>query len=281
MGLGLEMFDLRNWFAYVVAMVALEAWLIGRWAKVPWKASLGISILANLITGVMCGGLSCLAPILHGVFVGSRTDPNPFLNAIVLLAAFGVPSGWIESLVWRTCLRKSSETKFVARSILIHLVTIPVGLSILLVPDRPYLGLEVTTEWRRRMVFTGAVRKAGEAYIGGKQQIPSETNPRDLGRLLDAYRDPEEGVDSLSYALHLPGFSRFSFGENWTRPFEINKAIAGRKIIEPKDQVEEHWVWWIRPPYGSKGHQSWGLMVDLNWGQVKTTRDTTELGYEH
>lgn len=278
MGLGLEMFDLRYWFAYAVAMVVLEAWLIGRWANVAWPASLGISILANLITGVMCGGIGCFAPLLHGAFVGSVTDPNPFLNAVVLLAAFAVPSGWVESLVWRACLRKSKDTKLLARSVIVHLVTIPVGLSILLISDRPYRGLESTTAWHRRLVLSGEVRRAAEWYIGERQQIPLETDARALGQTLEGYRDPDEGKSNLVSALFQPGFSRFSFGEDWTRPFEINKTIAGRKIVEPKDEAEDHWIWWVRPPYDGTGYQ-WGLIVELNWGQVKATRDRKELGY--
>jgi len=278
MGLGLEMFDLRYWFAYVVAMVVLEAWLIGRWAKVSWPASLGISILANLITGVMCGGIGCFAPFLHGAFVGSAIDPVPFLNAIVLLAAFAVPSGWVESLVWRACLRKSTETKFVARSLIVHLATVPVGLSILLIPDRPYLGLESTTAWHRRLVLVGEVRKAAEWYIGEKAQIPPETDARALGQTLEAYRDPDEGKSSLVSALFQPGFSRFSFGEDWTRPFEINKTIVGRKFIDAEGEVDEKWAWWVRPPYDGSGYQ-WGLIVELNYGQVKMSHDAKELGY--
>lgn len=78
MGLGLEMFDLRYWFAYVAVMVGAEAWLIGRALKLKWGESVLKSMIGNVITGVFCGGMGCLAPFWHQSFVNTPDGPNPF-----------------------------------------------------------------------------------------------------------------------------------------------------------------------------------------------------------
>ncbi len=264
------MFDLRYWFAYVVAIVVLEAWLIGRWMKLSWPKSLGVSTLANLVTGGLCS-LGCIAPLLHQSFVGTRENPNPFLNAIILLTVFALPSAWVESIAWRLASKEKSELKHVGRVVFVHLITIPVGLAILLIPDRPYQGLR----WARSLHV--AIR-AAERYVGEHEALPTATEPRSLANQLKPYTSKKD-QDNLVLSLYRPDYSRFSSGESWKHPYEFNPAVLGKKIPAQNEQSEEKWVWWIRSP---KDSTRWGrgIMVDLHSGSIRHSRDVSELEYK-
>ncbi len=97
MGLALEMFDYAYWWPYVIATVILEAWMIGRGLGDRWPKALGISLVANLITAMCCPQLCVVG--MHQAFVGSPSNPDPFLNALFLFAWFGVVSALVESVI--------------------------------------------------------------------------------------------------------------------------------------------------------------------------------------
>jgi hypothetical protein len=141
MGYALEQYDGRAWIAYVIFTVVFEAWAIGRWAGSSWPAAVGISILANLVTAGCCSSLCGVG--LHETFVGSRLNPNPLMNMVLMFKVFGFLSGLIEAMVWRA-LHRNNPGQFFLRSVLAHLAWVPAGIAIMLIPARPIHSLRPT-----------------------------------------------------------------------------------------------------------------------------------------
>ncbi|MCH7904617.1 MAG: hypothetical protein IH944_08645 [Armatimonadetes bacterium] len=272
MGLGLEMWDLRYWFAYVVVMVGLEAWLIGRWIELSWTKSVLLSIGANAITGVACGAGGLFAPFLHMSFVGSRMDPNPFVNAVVLLTVFALPSAWLESVVWRWAKKPEDVWRFVKRVLVVHLATVPVGLAILLIPEHPYQGMEAMTDYNRRTKVR-RIERALQQYVMVNEALPESKDVRGLARELEEH-SMNYDENEIVLVLHRPELTRFSTGERWNHPFEINPELVGKRFDGgPEDMIEEEkWVWYVRRPDVGTGY-GWGLSVELNSWTVKAEFD--------
>jgi hypothetical protein len=147
MGLGLEMFQFDYWLVYVVVTVLFEAWWIGRRIGLSWPGSLAISVFANAITALVCPFL--LTPALHGTFVGTTLDPNPFGNALALFLGFGLISALLETVIWKPTSKVSNSGGLLWRSLTAHLIGVFMSLAILLIPAQPYRGLEYTSaRWR-------------------------------------------------------------------------------------------------------------------------------------
>lgn len=274
MGLGMEMWDLRYWAAYVVAMVVLEAWLIGKCLRLAWWKSLLVSGAANSVTGWLCGAGGMCAPFLHGSIIGDEVNPSPFLNSVALLAIFALPSALIESTIWLR-LRPSgmSEWRLLWRVVWVHLATIPVGLAILLIPERPYLGMEATTSIRRKILLFEA-GNALQNYIWTNHKMPDGRTPEAMVASLQPYQTyPDKPI---LLAFHEPRLTRFATAWDLRYPLEINRSLLGRHIVESSN--EERLVWFLRPRFDGSGYQ-WGLAVDLSSGTVKRMRDTKVLGY--
>lgn len=278
MGLGLEMFDLNYWFAYVVVTIGLEAWLIGRYVKATTFASITVAIIANLLTGVMCGGLGCIAPFLHYPIIGSFADPKPFPNAVALLTIFAVPSAFLEMILWeRACLEKNKFRNY-RHILLVHLATIPVGLAILLIPERPYIGLERMTMGNRRITTVMEARRALETYVALRGHLPVGKTPKEITAELSSVNSTrEDSSGHLALSLwYEPQFSRFSFGETVNHPFEVNQHLVGLSIANIEGR-EEQWIWYVR--HRSLSGHAFGLKVEVNYGQVAQSFDAKDLGY--
>lgn len=275
MGLGLEMWDLRYWFAYVVAIIALEAWLIGRWLKISWFKCILISVLANSITGSLCSVWNPLASLLHWNIVGSQTNPSPFPNAIALLTLFAIPSGWVESVIWRWAAKTNDVWPFVKHVLMVHLITVPVGLVILLIPEHPYRGLEATTDYsRRRDVMR--VEQALQDYVMVNESLPKSNAVKGIASELAEFamnRDEHE----LALTFYVPELTRFNTGERWEHPFEVNPDLVGKHLDTEYGGVgEEDWVWYIRRPDTGIGY-GWGFVVDVNSWNIKFEHDFEKL----
>lgn len=276
MGLGMEMWDLRYWYAYVGAMVVTEAWLIGTWLGVGWPKSLALSLLANLMTGFLCGAGGLCAPVLHMTLAGSSANPNPLLNSVYLLVMFALPSAFFEYLIWsRARPAERSERGFLWRVTWVHLATIPLALAILLIPERPYIGLEATTGFQRRYLL-GEIEDALQGYIEKNHAVPRFKSFRELLNALKPHLDVDAA--NLEFAFYRPHLNRFAIGEDWSRPLEVNSRLLGRKIVDREDGRDQEWVWFVRPPDDGSRYQ-WGLSVDVTWGQVKLTNSLEMLGY--
>lgn len=241
MGLGLELWDLNYWFAYVAAIIVAEAWLIGRKLGLGWIASLLTSIGANLLTGGLCA-TGFLAPLLHQSFAGPKWNPNPFLHSIVVLLLFAIPSAVVECFIWRIPVRKENIDKVLRRILFVHIITIPLALVILLIPGNPYVGIQSLTAHAR---LTGNVARMDDSlaqYLSDKGQLPAATTPEELLKALSEYREAKEGDE---WALYQPVYGRFAFGDDRQHPWEFNPAMIGRKVDE---ESADKFEWYIRYP---------------------------------
>jgi hypothetical protein len=149
MGLALATFEWPLWLIYVGTTVILEAVLFGVWLRVPPFRALGLSILANALTGLIGGYFSGIPSYAFHSAFGTATDPNPFGRIVLLFALSAALSAWLEAKVWiagtRGLDKPASPQRVTAISVAIHFLTLPVGLAILLSPERPYPGLEGQT----------------------------------------------------------------------------------------------------------------------------------------
>lgn len=253
MGLGLERWDLRFWYAYVAVIVLAEAWLLGRWLGFNWKQSLFRSIVANLFTGVICGGIGLLAPFLHTPMAGSRINPNPLADMLLTIAAFSLPSAIFESAFW-TKEGKVRLFKLCA----VHFATIPLALVILLMPDRPYPGLEGFTR-ARRSVNVWQIEKELQEFIQNNDALPKSASIPELHK--------EIGSKVELACFYLPTFERFETTEKYTRPFLINASLLGKSI--PATDKDEEWVWFIKPPDRSN---RFTIKINLANGETRSRR---------
>jgi hypothetical protein len=267
MGLGLEMFQSSYWYVYVATMVGLEAWLIGRWFGVSWLRSLVVAAGANAFTGLLCG-MGAIAPFLHSSFVGTGLEPRPLPNAVALLAIFAIPSAVLEAFVWHFGGGLAKERRLLGRVILVHVVTIPVALAILLVPARPYLGLESQSYYSRRMEIA-RLGKALERYARTHEELPEAATALEL----------LQAVSPLSYpplqpaAVFVPQFGRFDLRETRRVPWELNPELSGAPL-EYGD--ETRWVWVLRPPPGFFANDRW-LWIDPASGECRLNRQNPGL----
>jgi hypothetical protein len=254
MGLGLEMFDIRYWLVYVAATIIFEAWFIGRRSGIHWGKALAVSALANAITGLCCTNLASVG--LHTSFVGSRLNPNPFWNAVVLFLGFGIISSVLETFIWVLFFR---EKTFFLRSFAAHVLGVPISLAILLIPADPYRGLEFTTLYQRRMVLERWAERELQSAIYESERIPTFRSVEEaINSTTEAGAEPD-----LWAAAYFPRLARFATAEERRLPYEWNRSISGRRI----DSAKENWVWLIRPPI--RGTYERLIEVDLSSGSVR------------
>lgn len=270
MGLGLEIFDLRYWCAYVVATVVFEAWMIGGFmGKSAWP-SLGISLIANFASAFPC---FVVCPVfLHDSFVGTRLNPNPLMNSIAILVVAGLISTFIETLVWNvfkeTVIYKGS---ILVQSLKTHLLGVPLALAILLIPPRPYRGTESMTRYYRRMQIIGYLIKRIQA-LDENALLPREKTFPEVWAKLPAWAN---GPDNWA-AGYLPEFGRFATGENRKVSFgEWNPAVSGHSV---QWLYENSPIWLLRWRYSDGTAQ--GIVFGLTENHKGLTQDPKELGYD-
>jgi len=265
MGLGLEIFDIRYWIAYVVVTIVFEAWMIGRWMGKGWTASLLLSILANSITAFMC--TFTLAPVFHSQSI----NPDPFASTLQLFVCFGLCSAIAESVVWLT--NRGTVTfngRVFLRTIRTHLIGVPVGLAILLIPPHPYRGPQKLAEfWRWHYLAKYLPRRLG-AFDEGRRIPQAQTLPELWGKL---QRVADESPDAW-IAVYRPSYGRFSRADETGQPIaEWNRLLSGKTWSEIREGPR---TWLIRG-WDSEGNAMGVLSSDNNmWGYVS---DPTKLGY--
>ena len=260
MGPALQVFDSRAWVVYVVAMIVLEAWLIGRWMGHGWGSSLGRALLFNLVTTFCCTDVGGVA--MKFVLVGSEVNPNPLGNAVALLVGFGLLSALIEGVLW-TIRRPDltvTEGKVLRRATEVHLLGAAVGLVILLVPERPYPALEGRTAQRRRWLLCPSIRPCLE-----RDNAPKG---KDLTAVLAECGNRAE-PDAWTSGYR-PVYGRFATGEDRQHPIgEWNPSIAGK----PWEAVLSTWLFRYET---SEGH-AYGCTTD--GGGIRIAVDPERLGF--
>lgn len=267
MGYALEQYDRQAWVVYVIGTIVFEAWAVGRWAGSDWPAAVGISVLANLVTAGCCANLCGVG--LHNTFVGSPLNPNPLMNMLLMFTVFALISGFIEGGVW-TLFYRGKDRRVAGRSIVAHLVWVPIGMIIMLVPSRPYPFIESNAMMYRRW-FLQDVRPLLDREISEKNRIPDHT---DTVRLFRETVPPSGIAQQDAWAAaYRPTFGRFSTGTSKDELlFEWNPAATGLKV--DSDKMPDP-IWLLRTK--RKGDQP---IFGLIWsGSTTFTNDPTALGY--
>lgn len=281
MGLGLEMFDFQTWLVYVAATVVLEAWMLGRWMEMSWPKSLLISATANLITGLCCTQMA--APFLHQAIVGPRVNPSPLGNAIGLFAIFGLVSAFLETIVWLAVRPKHGDgawpdNRVLLRTVTTHAVGIPLALAILLVPPRPYVGLEAFTSSARRQLLDDVLNHSFGDTVKRRGRIPTIGSVEELLRRYPPSERRKGHAGNAWAAGYAPDFARFDLGEACRAPLEWNPTASGRRLAPDAVPEEDgHPLWLIR---GRHRDRVYGWAIDLQTGKIGQTRNPIILGFE-
>ncbi|MCW3054058.1 MAG: hypothetical protein JWN14_3228 [Chthonomonadales bacterium] len=282
MSLALATFAWGPWLAYVVVTILFEAAALGKWLHVPFAQAVRCSLGANFVTALLGGLFSGLACALLG-FYGGRLNPNPFGQTLLLFTLFGSLSALIEAYFWRAAADKSlckeigpegtatqRPQQITLRCLIVHLVGVPVGLAVLLIPSRPYPGLEGQV-YATRLYYLEqrGLKKALQDYMGEHQALPSVRSYEELLQLLKPNlgqfaRDPD-----LWAAAYLPDYHRFDTTERKRDPIEWNSRASGYKLSD-----EAKTLWLVRSRYHGFCE---GLV--LNGMGLKRTTDPKALGY--
>jgi hypothetical protein len=229
MGYALEVFDFRVWTVYVVATIALEAGIIGRFLGHSWPKSLGLSLLFNALTALCCasGGW---APFLHAMVV----DGNPVLWTFELLVTFGIISALAEAIMWQLTAMQAPGWPMFKKVLYSHAVGVPLALLILLIPSRPYPGYEaVATSWR----YLHLRQALGHVY---DDRTDKDGNVRQFG----SFRELENRLDEMGgygACLYDATYPRFATKDPRVQPLEVE--LNQRPSTDNVDwliRIEEH-----------------------------------------
>ena len=272
MGLGLEVFDMRYWLAYVAVTVVFEAWLIGRPLGFGWGLSLLFSASANLISAIMCTNLGAVG--LHNT-LGPKSDPNPFGSIVQLFLGFAVVSSVIELMVWGTATRAKrkdsglSDWQVWFRLLWVHLLGVPLGLAILLIPEEPYVGWAYQSQVQNWRGWWNVGRKL-TMYIDEHQSIPQASNFDELIEELRFVGFPTNIDRSILDVAYQKPPTRVATSLRVERiAFEWNKALSGKKLTgDEKQPRTEGWVWLYR--LSAPGFPSRTTYVNLNTGDLRS-----------
>lgn len=284
MSLALATFAWPLWLVYVAVTVLYEAAAMGRLLGIPFKSALRCSLGANFVTAILGGFVSgFLSYSFLGIF-GSELSPNPFWQTVFLFTLFGIVSAFIEAVAWPNSGSQKSvsvrpRNRYVV-SLMVHLVGVPVGLAILLLPARPYEGLEMQVNAQRHYWMRHGIQKGLEQYIAEHQAVPPAHT---YGEMLEAIRPalgryaPDPNLWAAAYAAN---YHRFDTGEMRREPFkEWNIAASGRKLFSDTDRTQVDTasvIWLVR---WRTDHRVNGLVLDLSSGNLTRTDDANKLGY--
>jgi len=278
MGLALATFAWGPWLAYVVVTVVFEAAAMGRWLRVHLAAALSCSLRANLLTALLGGFFSGIACVFIG-FYGNEMNPNPFGRTLWLFTLFGSVSALVEASVWRRAVPNGAgpvggatprRRDVLARCWLVHLAGVPLGLAVLLLPARPYPGLEQQVYATRIFFFQQRqLRDALQTYVDDHRALPAA---RSYGELLQRLRpglgryadDP-----GLWAAAYVPDYRRFDTRERRRHPIEWNPRAGGYRL--PDDPTGPLWL--VRSRYFGGSFE--GLVLEPG-GWVKWSHNPQE-----
>jgi hypothetical protein len=278
MSLALATFAWGPWLLYVAATVVFEAALMGRWLGIRFARALWTSLLANGLTCILGTVLCCsgiFGYMLLGVF-GSRLDPNPLGQTLLAFTLFALVSAYLEAFLWiDDALEGPSRghKEVLKRSLVVHLLGVPVGLCILLAPERPYAGLESQVAGLRRRDDRELLRALQE-YVVEHEALPQD---RTFGGVLQRLR-PRLSPDAHAHRrdgwtlAYEPVYHRFDRREMRRNPIEWNAALAGKRLGTGPLRT----LWLCRSRNNSF---EWGWVVTLPAGNIKRTINPVEIGY--
>jgi hypothetical protein len=276
MALALGTFEWGPWCIYVAATILFEALLMGRFLKVPIRMALALSILANGLTAIGGGVVSgILSYTFLGLF-GSRLNPNPLGQTLLLFTLFALVSAPVEASVWLGApfawAKKLTRRHVLRLSFGVHLLGVPLGLAILLAPPRPYHGLEIQVAAERQVWLQHELQRALSEYMAEHRALPPDRTYEDVLRRLRPQLGPFAGDRGLWAAAYRPDYHRFDVGEMRRVPIEWNASVSNEKL----DSGPTRTVWLSR---SSGDGYSEGLVIELPGGVVERTTDPAKLGF--
>lgn len=222
MGLAFELFEVHYWAAYVLATVCVEAWLIGRGLGNTWIRALWLSALANASSALLAG-CSCLIPFLHP----NSLNPNPLGYAVALFTCYAIVSSAVESIAWSLGNRSTPVATILRKSIIAHAVGVPLAMMILLLPKRPYVGLEhITGRFREQARSFALENFLPTLVVHGRfpNFATAEAFMRAYAASPHPWLDKNPGTWAAAYE---PDFDRFDTGERRRLPILWNPHVAG------------------------------------------------------
>lgn len=256
--------------AYVAAYLLLEAWWIGMRGGLDWKESLARSFIANFVTAAlsfMCAGFLGF-PDLSTVWVGSRWNPDPLQTTLRFLCIFAALSAITEFLFW---IKDLGWRKALGRTLVAHLIGIPMGLVILLTPSRPYTGLESVVG---RLRSIGRHRLIGAMAHGRLQVARSQTAEALLSELArEDGMPPSADAWALAYRA---AYERFDRAEQRRYTYELN--VEGLESLGPGSKTSAPGKLWILR-YREGPQSGWGTVIDLPSDNVRDTDNPKQLGF--
>ncbi len=214
-------------FTYLVAIVIVEAWIIGHRLNITWARSFITSIAANFVTALVA--IIFGIPTVGMVLFGGLANPNPFLSTVLLLIVFGLASGVFESLFWNTVRGETPKRTIFNRTMLAHIVGIPLGLLIFLIPPRPYPGLEDMTRVARKLTLGRALQGFSRQLAVG-QPVPNVHSAAELLSYVASHSTHDMYENNWAAATFAPKYGRFDVGNKHGWQMEFNAAIVGRSL---------------------------------------------------
>ena len=276
MGLALATFPWTVWLVNVIVTVLFEAAWLGRALKVPFHIAIRTSLAANFASAIIGGFLSGIVSYsFYGVF-GTRMNPNPFGQTLLVFILFGLGSALVETFFWTGPATKSAGVyrplRVLRQSVAAHLLVIPIGLAILLLPERPYVGLESQAAGERHGYLRSPFKKAVEDYIAERRAFPPVRTYEQLLTLWKPQLGSRGGDRDLWAAAYVPEFHRFDTGEMRKGPHvEWNPQASGKKILESSTGIM--WLTRVRA-------SEWcsGLVIVLPY-TIRWSNSQKELGF--
>ncbi len=230
MGLALEAFDFKIWAVYVAATVLFEAWYIGKGLQLRWHKSLLLSFVANALAAFCCVS-EFYAPFLHGSITGTRLNPDPLLDTILILTVMAFFSAAFEFFIWYAAARKEGGTQNEVGklSLKAHLWGVPLALAILLIPLHPYQGLNRRASYERRLLLV----TRGKVILG--EDILQTHRVPTLAEFTEAVARANPEGRLLFYA---GDYERFDMGEHRRSPLRVywNPEVAGKNLSDISQQ---------------------------------------------
>ena len=265
MGLAFGIFPFGPWLVFVIATVLFEAWAFSKPLKLELPRAVAISAAANFLTAIF--GLMLAEVFFHGlVIVGSRMNPNLFAQTMILFTVFAIGSGIVEYGIWDLFAKRKKG--FMLQSVGIHLLTVPLGLAILLIPSHPYRGMEGYVEHYRAW-YRQEVAFQLDKYIRKEKRLPPVHSYEELVEFLR----PQLGwigQDPCAWAAELPvDLGRFSTGE------KPQKVLVEWNPKAKYDPDSDETVWLSRSRANGKPH---GIVLML--GSAQYVRDGKSLGFD-
>ena len=269
MGLALATFAWTPWLCYVAVTVIFEAVALGRWLRVPTGRALLCSLGANLLTAILGGSVSGFVCAIFG-FYGGRLNPNPFGQSLLLFTVFGIVSALIEACCWMRATAFRRGAVFLP-SLIVHLVGVPLGLAILLLPARPYGGLESQVYVTRvYYFFQQDLTNALQSFIDEHGALPSAATYEALLIVLQPRFHRFRHDPDLWAAAYVPHYNRFDTTEMRREPMGWNARASGHRLSDHPEKT----LWLIR---SRRDGQCEGLV--LKHSGVQRSNSAKELGY--